>query len=324
MKRAHEEGAALLTVLLMVAVIGIIAVGVLEDIRFGLRRSFNAQVGGQARWYALGGEQMARSRIDQLLARDPGKTSLEGDWNGRSVEFPIEGGVIQARLADATGCFNLNSVVEADQGEPFRRRELGVRQFASLMTLLGAPDGPGLAEGLAQWIDSNDVGPAGLEDDGYASAEAPYRTAGAPLAEVSELRAVRGFDAKLYALLRPHVCALPTTDLSPINVNTLPLERAVLLSAITLGSVSPENARQALAARPTGGWSDPEAFWGQQALAGAALADGVRDQARFRTRYFSLESRVGLAGGETFMTSLFEAGPTNRVRLVARRWTLEE
>ncbi|PLR28790.1 type II secretion system protein K [Caulobacter zeae] len=324
MKRRHEEGAALLTVLLMVAVIGIIAVGVLEDIRFGLRRSFNVQVAGQARWYALGGEQMASSRIDQLLARDPGKTSLEGGWNGRVVEFPIEGGQIQALVADATGCFNLNSVVEADQGEPFRRRELGVRQLSSLMTLLGMPNGPDLAESLAQWIDSNDVGPAGLEDEGYADRKTPYRTAGAPLAEVSELRAVRGFDAKVYAMLRPYVCALPTTDLSPINVNTLPQERAVLLSAVTLGGVSPESARQALAARPAGGWSDLEAFWGQQALAGAAPADGVRDQIRFRTRYFSLESRVGLAGGETFMTSLFEAGPTNRVRLVARRWTLEE
>ncbi|PVM82274.1 type II secretion system minor pseudopilin GspK [Caulobacter endophyticus] len=324
MRRRHEEGAALLTVLLMVAVIGIIAVGVLEDIRFGLRRSFNAQVGGQARWYALGGEQMARSRIDQLLARDTGKTTLEGDWNGRAVEFPIEGGVIQARLADATGCFNLNSVVEANQGEPFRRRELGVRQLASLISLLGAPNGPDLAESLAQWIDSNDVGPAGLEDDGYASAGVPHRTAGGPLAEVSELRAVRGFDTGIYATLRPYVCALPTTDLSPINVNTLPESRAVLLSAITLGAAPPENARRAIAARPAGGWSDLEAFWGQKALAGAAPVDGVRDQIRFRTRYFSLESRVGLAGGETFMTSLFEAGPTNRVHLVARRWTLEE
>ncbi|PVM77574.1 type II secretion system minor pseudopilin GspK [Caulobacter radicis] len=324
MKRRHEEGAALLTVLLMVAVIGVIAVGVLEDIRFGLRRSFNAQVAGQARWYALGGEQMARFRIDQLLARDAGKTSLEGDWNGRAVEFPIEGGLIQARVADATGCFNLNSVVEANQGEPFRRRELGVRQLSSLMSLLGISNGPDLAESLAQWIDSNDVGPAGLEDDGYASARTPLRTAGAPLAEVSELRAVRGFDAEVYAVLRPYVCALPTTDLSPINVNTLPQERAVLLSAITLGAVSPESARQVIVARPASGWSDLEAFWGQQALASATPVDGVRDQIRFRTRYFSLESRVGLAGGETFMTSLFEAGPTSRVRLVARRWTLEE
>ena len=324
MRRKREEGAALLTVLLMVAVIGVIAMGVLEDIRFGLRRSFNAQAGGQARWYALGGEQMARSRIDQLLARDAGKTSLEGDWNGRAVEFPIEGGAIQARVTDATGCFNLNSVVEADQGEPFRRRELGVRQLASLMTLLGVSNGQDLAESLAQWIDSNDIGPAGLEDDGYVAAGVPHRTAGGPLAEVSELRAVRGFDARTYAVLRPYVCALPTTDLSPINVNTLPESRATLLSAITLGAVPPENARRVIAARPAGGWSDLEAFWGQQALAGGAPVDGVRDQIRFRTRYFSLESRVGLAGGETFMTSLFEAGPTNRVRLVARRWTLED
>jgi general secretion pathway protein K len=324
MKRPHEEGAALLTVLLMVAVIGIIAVGVLEDIRFGIRRATNAQVGNQARWLALGGEQLARSRIDQLLSRDPNKTSLEGGWNGRVVEFPIDDGMIQAKVSDATDCFNLNSVVEANAGEPFRRRELGVRQFASLLTQLGAPDGSLLAESLAQWADSNDVGPPGTEDDGYAEGGIAYRTAGGPLAEVSELRAVRGFTPELYARLRPYVCALPTTDLSPVNVNTLPETKAVVLSAITVGTVSPENARRALMARPSQGWSDVEAFWGQQALAAASPIEGVRNQVQFRTRFFSLESRVGLADRATFMTSLFEAGPANRIRLVARRWTLEE
>ncbi|WP_184718007.1 type II secretion system minor pseudopilin GspK [Caulobacter sp.] len=324
MKRPHEEGAALLTVLLMVAVIGIIAVGVLEDIRFGIRRASNAQIGAQARWFALGGEQLARNRIDQLLRRDQNKTLLEGGWNGRVVEFPIEDGVIQAKVSDATDCFNLNSVVEANAGEPFRRRELGVRQFASLLSLLGVGDGPQLAESLAQWADSNDVGPPGTEDDGYAEGGIPYRTAGGPLAEVSELRAVRGFTPELYARLRPYVCALPTTELSPVNVNTLPVEKAVVLSAITTGAVPLESARRVLNARPAQGWSDVEAFWGQQALAATPPIEGVRNQIKFRTRYFSLESRVGLAGGSTFMTALFEAGSVDRIRLVARRWTLEE
>lgn len=322
MRKPHEDGAALLTVLLMVAVIGIIAVGVLEDIRFGVRRATNAQNGAQARWFALGGEQLARNRIDQLLSRDQNRTSLEGGWNGRVVEFPIEDGVIQAKVSDATGCFNLNSVVEANAGEPFRRRELGVRQFASLLSLLGAGDGPQLAESLAQWTDSNDVGPPGTEDDGYA--EVAYRTAGGPLAEVSELRAVRGFTPELYARLRPYVCALPTTDLSPVNVNTLATEKAIVLSAITVGAVAPDNARRVLTARPAQGWSDTEAFWGQRALAATPPIEGVRNQVQFRTRYFALESRVGLAERSTFMTSLFEAGPANRIRLVARRWTLDE
>ena len=48
MRRPDEKGAALLTVLLLVAVMSIIAVSVLDDIRFGVRRTANATGRGQA------------------------------------------------------------------------------------------------------------------------------------------------------------------------------------------------------------------------------------------------------------------------------------
>lgn len=324
MRPAHERGAALLTVMLMVAVISVIAVGVLDDIRFGVRRTLNARVASQAHWYALGAEQLARTRIAQLMDRDPGKTTLEGGWNGRIISFPIEQGQMEARLTDATGCFNLNSVVEADQGEPFRRRELGVRQFTTLLSLVDAPNGAELAENLADWMDSNDVGRAEAEDQGYAKLPKPYRTAGGPLAEVSELRAVRGFTPDVYAALRPYVCALPTTDLSPINLNTLPPERALLLTALTEGRVGREQAYRILSGRPSQGWPDAQAFWGQQPLLATPPGDLVRNQVRFRTRFFALDSKVVFADLPVFMTSLFETPSASKVMLVARRWTPDE
>lgn len=320
----HEKGAALLTVLLMVAVIAVIAVGVLDDIRFGVRRTFNARAASQAQWYALGAEQLARARIARLLDRDPGKTSLEGDWNGRTVAFPIEHGSLQVRISDATGCFNLNSLVEADQGEPFRRRELGVRQFAVLLNQLGVAGEQELAENLAEWMDSNDVGLSAAEDPGYATLPVPYRTAGSPLAEVSELRAVRGYTPEIYARLRPYVCALPTTDLSPVNLNTLAPEKALLLTALTEGKVAPATARGVLAARPAHGWADAQAFWGQQALLATPPGDVVREQLRFRTRFFALDGQVAVAGAPVFMTALFETRSASTVTLAARRWTVDE
>lgn len=324
MRPEREKGAALLTVLLMVAVIAVIAVGVLDDIRFGVRRTFNARIASQAHWYALGTEQLARARIGKLLDHDAGKTTLEGGWNGRVIAFPIEQGQLQAKLTDATGCFNLNSLVEANQGEPFRRRELGVRQFTTLTTLIGVPGGADLAETLADWMDSNDVGRADAEDAGYVNMPQPYRTAGGPLAEVSELRAVRGFTPNVYATLRPYVCALPTTDLSPININTLSPDRALLLTALTEGRVGRELASRVLSARPTAGWPDAQAFWGQQALLATPPGDVVRDQLRFRTRFFALDSQVVFADMPVFMTSLFETTSASKLTLVARRWTADE
>ncbi|MFN3857632.1 MAG: type II secretion system minor pseudopilin GspK [Caulobacter sp.] len=322
--KPHERGVALLTVLLMVAVMAAIAVGVMDDIRFGLRRTLNAQAGGQAQYFALGAEALARARISRLLDRDSARTTLEGGWNGRPVSFPVEQGVILATVRDGTGCFNLNSVALAGGGEPFVRREAGVRQFAALLEALGVASPELLAEALADWIDTNAVGGPGLEDDGYVQGPRPYRTAGVPLAEVSELRAVRGFTPEVYARLRPWVCALPTTDLSPININTLDPERALLITAITDGQVPPANARSALAARPASGWDDLAEFWALPAFAQTPLDAPARSQLQLRSRYFTLEARVDLADSEARMTALFETPSGDLVRLVARRWTLDE
>jgi general secretion pathway protein K len=321
---AHERGVALLTVLLLVAVMSAIAVGVLDDIRFGIRRTLNAATGTQGQYFALGAEQLARARISRLLERDATRTSLEGGWNGQPIVFPIENGEIRARVTDATGCFNLNSLVAVGGGEPFVRREAGVRQFTALLTALNIAGAPALADALAEWMDSNNVGAPGTEDDGYLKGETPYRTASVPLAEVSELRAVRGFSAGVYATLRPYVCALPTTDLSPVNINTLPPERAVVLTALTDGGIGVNSARGILAGRPTAGWRDLAAFWSQPAFAQTPADAAVRSQVDVRSRYFALDAEVSFAGGETVMSSLFETPSPGGVRLVARRWTRDE
>src|SRR3546814_6905391 len=79
-----------------------------------------------------------------------------------------------------------------------------------------------IAAAAADWIDTDDRPlPDGAEDDTYARAAIPYRTANRFVADASELRAMRGVTPAIYATLRPWICALPTSDLSPINVNTL-------------------------------------------------------------------------------------------------------
>src|SRR5690606_18843964 len=173
---ARERGAALLTVLLLVAVMTVLLVAVMDDIRFALRRTGNAQALAQAQWYALGSEQLARARIHQL-DRD-GRTTLAGGWNGRPFLFPIEAGVMQVRLDDASACFNLNSVVEGAPGQ-WRRREAGVRQYLALLEVLGFPGARAnaMADALVDWIDQDEQpGPAGAEDPAYAARRPGDRT----------------------------------------------------------------------------------------------------------------------------------------------------
>lgn len=319
----RQSGVALLTVLLLVAVMSVLLVSVLDDIRFGVRRAGNAHAQSQAQWYALGAESLARSRLNTLAARDRQRTTLDGDWNDRPFLFPIEDGVIRARLRDQSNCFNLNSVVEGAE-EQLYRRETGARQFVALARGVGiAPQRAGeLADALADWIDSDQAaGPLGAEDSHYLRLRKPFRTSGTLLAEVSELRAIRGFDEPTYRLLRPHVCALPSLELSPVNINTLGRDDGLMLVMISEGQLSLAAARSVIARRPADGWRDFATFWATPAMAGLSPGNDALQQLSLRTRYFGLHAEVRYLDADVVLSTLFEIDAAGEVTSLARRWT---
>ncbi len=324
--RTDRQGMALLTVLLLVAVMSVVAVAILDDVRFSVRRTANVEFQSQAQWYAAGAENLARGQIARLVAAGPARTPLEPAWNGRLMSFPIDGGTLSATVTDGQACFNLNSLA-LGFGEDLTARPLGAVQFRALGRAVGAPDSrmQAIADALTDWLDADTVPmPLGAEDGAYAGLAKPYRTGGVMLAEVSELRAIKGMDAETYRRLRPWVCALPTSRLSPLNVNTLAPEQAPLLTMLTNGALEPEQARAVIAARPRDGWPDVAAFWSQSALASVSVDPEARDQITVLTRFFDLRVDVELGGSQAVRTVLLEAGPDGRVRTVIQRWTPEE
>ena len=320
-----REGMALLTVLLLVAVMAVVAVAVLDDVRFSVRRTTNAETGAQAQWYADGAETLARRRIDRLTALDPNRTPLTPEWNGRAFTLPIDGGTLTAVVRDGQACFNLNSVV-AWTGDRLAARPAGEAQLMALGRAVGIDERRmrTITDSLIDWIDTDTTArPLGAEDSAYAALAEPYRTGGVPLVEVSELRVVRGVDGEAYDRLRPHLCALPT-DRSPVNVNTLTPADAPLLVMLTGGSLSLPGARAVIAARPDEGWRDAAGFWGQPALRGLDAGPDARDQVTVRTDYFAVRIDVDHGGVHAVRTALIESRPGGEARTVTRRWTAEE
>lgn len=323
---ARREGMALLTVLLLVAVMAAVATVVLDDVRFSVRRTTNVELQAQAQLYADGAEALARDQVGRLIASSPTRTPLRPDWNGRRLSFPTDTGAVSAEVRDGQACFNLNSVVFG-QGEDLMIQPEGVAQFIALGRGLGVAESRmrAVADALVDWLDADPaVRPGGAEDARYAGLAEPYRTGGVLLAEVSELRAVQGVDAGLYRTLRPYLCALPVARLSPINPNTLRPDQAPLLVMLTHGRLTAPAARAALQARPRDGWASADAFWSQPALASAAPTQEARDQITFLTTWFDLRVDIDHAGARTVRTALLSAAPDGRVRTVIRRWTLAE
>lgn len=322
MRRAREKGAALLTVLLLVAVMAVLAASALERLRLSTRLAANGAALDQAHAYAHAAETLAMLRISDLVARDPGRITLAGGWQGKPINVPIPGGTATMRVRDGGNCFNLNSVGRGQIATEQQPNPTGIAQFVALMVAIGIREEQAVrvAASLADWIDSDTI-PAqnGAEDDYYLGLATPYRAGNARIEHVSELRAVAGVTPDIYARLRPWICALPTSDLSPINVNTLTLEQAPLFAMLIPDKLSVSAARKMLAQRPADGYGSLVEFWRLPALEALNPGQDVMGQTKLVTRWFALDITVELGDAELHETALIDGGRAP-ARLVLRQW----
>lgn len=318
--KPSERGAALLTVLMLVSVMAVLSAAALERLRISTRLAANAGAIDQARAYALAAEEIALARITTLAEADPAKTPVTG-WQDRETNLPLPGGAAVAVVRDGGNCFNLNSVVDGQAGQTLRTRPAGIAQFVALMQGLGIGEGEArkAAVSLADWIDSDTFAqPEGAEDAAYAGAETPYRTANTLVADPSELRAVAGVTPELYDRVRPWVCALPVTDLSPLNVNTLMPEQAPLLAMLLPSKLTPQAALALIQRRRPSGWESGYAFGRVLAEQGLVLGE-AEAQIGVRTRWFGVDLKVLLGDTDVQETALIDAGVLP-ARLARRSW----
>ena len=318
-----ERGAALLTVLLLVSVMAALAATALERLRLSTALAINNAALDQARAFAVGVESLLALKADDVLALDAERTTLAGGWNGQTRTIPMPGGgIVEATIRDGGNCFNINSVADGRTATALTPRGAGVDQFTNLMRLLDVPEleARRIAEAAGDWVDSDmNRSAQGAEDPDYAGGARGYRAGNTLFAEVSELRAVAGMTPEIYARMRLWLCALPMAELSPINVNTLSPEQAPLLAMLAPEQIPVDRARQILASRPAAGWSYMIDFWRQPGLQGVNLPLDVQTQPQLRTRWFTLDLRVGLQGAELYETALVDARIAP-ARVVARRW----
>ncbi len=318
---ARERGAALLTVLMLVAIIAVMAGAALEKLRLSTRLAGNAAAGEQARAYALAAETLATTRIGAMLEASPKRVTLQGDWSDRPFGMPLPGGgFATARVRDGGNCFNLNSLVSGRAGayvtDPLMRP-----QFVRLMRLLDVPVqvAEQIAAGTADWIDSDQAQQAmGAEDAAYLNRETPYRTADTLMTDPSEIRAVAGMTPQIYATLKPWICTLPVAQAAPINVNTLLPEQAPILAMLFPDTMSIAGARQMILQRPPQGVGSTDVFFKSAALQGNANADGERGTA-IVSKWFTLQIDVTIGTTVLQEHALIDA-TTLPARLVSRQW----
>ncbi len=213
MKPLHRppRGVALIVIVLLIAV-GLVIVGsLIESNQLAQARVRNLTREQQASQYASGLEAWGRGMLGRDL--EAGSADHLGEsWAMPMPPIDVPGGRITGRLEELNGCLNVNALVRNGLPEPVTRA-----RFERLVDNLRL--NRDLVDALTDWVDPDSVPmPRGAEDAAYLGQMPAYRTANQPMLDRSELRMVRGIDAKVFDQLSPHLCTLPAG--APINLNT--------------------------------------------------------------------------------------------------------
>ncbi len=321
--KPSERGVALLTVLLLVAVMAVIAATALDRLQLSTRLAANAGSVTQARAFALAAEQIATARIEDLVQADAAQTTLAGNWMNTPRQLPIPGGTAVATVQDGGNCFNLNSLVSQTRDGQYTARPFALQQFVTLMAAIGINRDSAyvIAASAADWVDSDQAPiPGGAEDSYYQGLAVPYSPPNHLMEHPSELRAVNGVTPAYWTLLRPWVCALPITDLSPINVNTLlPDQAPLLVMLIPQANLDVRAAAAYLGRRPVTGWGSLPIFWSDPVLAKLVPRQEATTQTKLKTEWFALDAEIRLGDSEVREHALIDARIAP-VRVLWRDW----
>lgn len=112
---AKQAGVALLVVLMIVALVSVLATEMGSRLQLNVQRVINIKDNNQAYWYAIGTEAFARKSIATFMRENDDVVNLNQGWS-EPLQYPVEGGVIEAELEDLQSCFNLNGLLQSQIG----------------------------------------------------------------------------------------------------------------------------------------------------------------------------------------------------------------
>ena len=238
----QQRGVALVTALLIVAIIVTVASLLAVGQQVWLRQTQNLVDLSQAQMYQRGAVEFAA-----LLLKEDLKKSPAGELKKECTDpipLPVDNGGVVITICDAQARFSLNNITDTSEKGAYVR----------LLTAIDIDPTLGLAlsENLLDWIDDNSTTQpgGGAEDLDYMNLDPPRRAANQPLASIDELRMVKGYNNDdILKKLRNSVVVLPAgVSGSPkyhINVNTA--RKEVLMAVLNIAA---QHADQIINARP--------------------------------------------------------------------------
>ncbi len=326
-----QQGVALITVMLIVALCVVIASQMTSRLQMQMQRSTNISFNQQAYWYAMGAEAFTKRVLLTAFKEDEDVTHLGQIWAQGETTYPVDFGEITGEITDLQSCLNLNALRaplsstgggtgsrgSSNQKVPAR---LALETLIINLHLEGIAqfEAESMADSLTDWLDEDSriSSAGGAEDDDYASREFPYLAANNYLASVNELRIVEHFTPAVINALKPYVCVLPASDKHKININTLDVEQPELLQAL-LGSTLDE-AQQILSARGEEGFETQAEFFNIPELTTLAISDDKKEQFDVDSEYFTLKASASFNNSYFAFNSVMKITNNKYIDVISR------
>ncbi len=302
---ARQRGVALITAMLIFALLGTLALSMTWDNQLDMRRTMAMLFYDEGLQAAMGAESWVQGILRQDL-QDSVTDHLDEIWATEIPALPLVSDTIQGEVfgivEDLQGRFNINNLVDGN-GEVDAE---SLKQFRRLLTALDLD--PRFAGIAADWLDANRDAefPDGAEDPIYTGMIPPYRTANQSLTNATELAALDGMDKASFDTLMPHIVALPGRTAVNVNTATAPVLRS-LDENMTVADVE-----RLLADREHGGFPDIASAFS------SLVTPAVLNQLEETTDYFRLKVVVRVATVRITYFSTFRRGPRGDVVPILR------
>lgn len=310
-----EKGFALLTVLLVVAVVSVLGSNILYKEHLTLKRSTYMLHQAQSLSVLYGLESWVKTGL-RLDAENNKLDSLDERWAQPLVAIPFEGGEITGQLEDLFAKINVNNLLERDSEKHKLWRAL-IERYAINIEL-----DPVFVDSLIDWVDSDDEPlPFGAESETYLLMDPAYRTANQAVVTLSELKNVQGLNTlptKQWDLFKQGVTTLPMV--TEININTA--SESVLLALTDWMNREVASAWiQQRKAEPAKSIEEFKVFLNEQT--GYTSEEINRDlpdwMITIQSQFFLLEGHIHYGDSNQGFSAIFYRGSDAKVSLL-QRW----
>tara|TARA_X000001036_G_scaffold254112_1_gene236585 strand:- start:2051 stop:3019 length:969 start_codon:yes stop_codon:yes gene_type:complete len=289
---SKDKGVVLISILLIVLLLSSVAVLFGNKYLLSLKRAQYIEFQTLSLNIFRNIESLAQDKIEKELRFNSKKLTKDNPIINEPIVFNINGAEIIGKISDYGNCFNINSIVSLNNDDYIENKKTSAA-FKKILSFNEIDNNiiEEVIDQIIDWIDK-DANPRayGLEDYYYSGPlHSPREYTGMRLmVSIEELKSIPAVKQIDWNIFKNHFCAIPKLNDLSLNINTLDLEDAYLLSSI-FSNLTIKDAEYILDNIPKSGFDDLNNF--VSSFPDLDLKD-VHGNIIFKSNIFELNSEI--------------------------------